>query len=455
MVWARAKEANLRREVHRRLNQDDDVAFIDAEEFESIARADGINDTAINCVIEISDMHSSRGDYFASIRDIEIQLVHLNHADWNRFYPTICRSNAPNFERNQRPRDWRNPREFVASRQGAIDSQTSIGNTQSTVNDDLLPVDIFGRSDPNPPQNGRATEGTDKAHLLPKERGEALTWNYPAVAILGLEMANVRHESTSKAILGSYKRQQQGENETLVRFPGIRNLLCNIVRMTNQQSLFDQNSRVFIFPALDLDGMRDWQGTGYDAIVLCEDGWIAGQIGMTRVSLSDAKKATLQNLVDAMSTASLVCKFLAHSILQKSEAEVNQYQKSLAERQAHASFRKHRQVPELRGLLSNNFKPICKVSFEAHGSVNQRFHPAPDPMLLSFKSCDNVLRKFLGFRTIAGTEPLDLDDDISEEGLQNLQAYLEFQNQEETSFRHEEIMNMQFSLSGRTINLCH
>ena len=46
---------------------------------------------------------------------------------------------------------------------------------------------------------------------------------------------------------------------------------------------------------------------------------------------------------------------------------------------------------------------------------------------------------------VAGPEPLDLDG-ISEEGRQNLQAYIEFQNQ--TSFRHEEIMNMQLSFSA-------
>ena len=39
----------------------------------------------------------------------------------------------------------------------------------------------------------------------------------------------------------------------LVRFPGIRNLLCNIVRMTNQQTIVDQKCRVFISAVLDLE----------------------------------------------------------------------------------------------------------------------------------------------------------------------------------------------------------
>lgn len=112
MVWAQAKEEKLRREVYRRLNPEDVAAFIDTAEFEKIGKVDGVNDTAINCVLEISEIHSSRGDYFDTIRDIEILLVPLNQDDWNWLYRTICRSDAPDFARNHRPRDWRNPREF-------------------------------------------------------------------------------------------------------------------------------------------------------------------------------------------------------------------------------------------------------------------------------------------------------------------------------------------------------
>ena len=301
-----------------------------------------------------------------------------------------------------------------------MDARTKIGDTESRVPNDLLPVDLFGQRNPNPPHDGTATEGIEKAHLLPKAKRDALTWNYAAVAVLGLPMEDVRSFSTKKAILGSYKTKKlkRGRNNRTIRviYKGIRNLLCNIVAMTCQQSHFDQHPRVFIFPALDLDAMRDWEGEGYDAIVLCEEGWDARKIGMNDIELSEAKKATRQNVVDAMSTASSVCKFLAHSVLLKPVEEVDQYQTSNDKKEAHANFRTQRQVPELHGLLNKNgfFKPICKVSFEAHGSANRRLHPAPDPMLLSFKSCNNLLRKILGFRTVAVPEPPVLDD-ISEE----------------------------------------
>lgn len=228
-----------------------------------------------------------------------------------------------------------------------MDNLTSIGNTMSTVNYGLIPFDIFGQANPDPPENGRATEGTDKAHLLPKERAEALTWSFPAVAVLGLDMARVNSDSTQKAILGCMKRETQGDGqETQLRFPGIRNLLCNIVSMTNQQSLFDQNPCVFIFPVLGLDSVRGWQGEGYDAIVMCEAAGCANRIGMGGLAVDEAKKATPGDIVTATSTASLFCKFLGHSILQKSQAEVSNYQESNTERERHLEFRRDMQIPE-------------------------------------------------------------------------------------------------------------
>lgn len=456
MVWTTAKVTALLREVYQRLSPDDDAAFIDTAAFATIGRMPKINETGINCGIKVSIIHSAKGYYFASINNIDIQLVPLipegqeRQAVWNGFHPTICRTNAPNFVRNQNC-DTRNPHEFVASRQGAMDALTSIGITMSTVNDDLIPCDIFGQANPDPPENGRATEGSDKAHLLPKERAEALTWNYPAVAVLGLDMAGVNSDSTQKAILGCVKRERQEDGqETQLCFPGIRNLLCNIVRMTNQQNLFDQNPCVFIFPVLDLNGVRGWQGEGYGAIVMCEAG-CANQIGMGGLAVDEAKKATQRDVDTAMRTASSFCKFLGHSILQKTQAEVSNYQKSSMERKRHLDFRRDMQIPELRSPLSVAddrpiFKPILKISFVAHdGGGDPDGHPAPDPMLLEYKTCNNLCRKMLGFRMLAGAEPLELDD-LSEEGQQNLRAYIQFQALTEQALRHDEIMNLELRI---------
>eukprot|EP00547_Thalassionema_nitzschioides_P005480 CAMPEP_0194205714 /NCGR_PEP_ID=MMETSP0156-20130528/4935_1 /TAXON_ID=33649 /ORGANISM="Thalassionema nitzschioides, Strain L26-B" /LENGTH=184 /DNA_ID=CAMNT_0038932071 /DNA_START=747 /DNA_END=1301 /DNA_ORIENTATION=+ len=167
------------------------------------------------------------------------------------------------------------------------------------------------------------------------------------------------------------------------------------------------------------------------------------KIGMATVRTGAAKKATRQNVTNAVITASSVCTFLGHSILQKREAEVDMYQKSFAERESHAEFRNRKQVPELTGLLDTN-KPICKVSFGGHGSGDQGLHSAPDPKLLAFKSCNNLLRKFLGFRTVAGGAEPPESDGLSEEGQQHLQAYIELQALEEREQRHQGIMSLKF-----------
>ena len=68
-------------------------------------------------------------------------------------------------------------------------------------------------------------------------------------------------------------------------------------------------------------------------------------------------------------------------------------------------------------------------------------HPAPDPLLLAFKSCNNWCRKKAGFRMLAGAEPED-DDDLSEEGRQNLANYISWQNYQQRQSQQDEIMKL-------------
>jgi hypothetical protein len=69
----------------------------------------------------------------------------------------------------------------------------------TTVNDDSIPFDIFGRT----------MLVADMAHLLPKARGDAITWNYPACAVLGLDMSHVNTDVAKKAVLGCTDSQQK------------------------------------------------------------------------------------------------------------------------------------------------------------------------------------------------------------------------------------------------------
>mmetsp|Transcript_13240 Transcript_13240/g.19471 ORF Transcript_13240/g.19471 Transcript_13240/m.19471 type:complete len:146 (-) Transcript_13240:351-788(-) len=140
------------REVYGRLDPESDAAFINCSEFDNIEKLHSVNEDGYSCLERINDIYYERCTYFFSIGDIQIQWKNpLNENDWNTFSSTVCRENIPDFERVRKQRDPRNPREFVAAREGAMNPQTSKGNTQSTVNDDLIPVDLFGRKNPISP----------------------------------------------------------------------------------------------------------------------------------------------------------------------------------------------------------------------------------------------------------------------------------------------------------------
>jgi hypothetical protein len=282
------------------------------------------------------------------------------------------------------------------------------------------------------------------AHLLPKARDDAFTWNYPGSAVLGLDMSHVAGDITKKAVLRCIDLLANPP----IKYPGVRNLLCNILRMSNQGPLFDNSPRVFIFPIYRLGAAREWAGQGYDAIIFCASEDVAQRIGMTNVTLENAKKATLSEINTAAALASTLCEFLAHSVLEKEESEVEKYQDA-GEREAHHNFRLEGEIPVPKNLSALPQKPVFKISFSAHNPEHLRNgHPAPDPMLLAFKSCNNWCRKYAGFRMVAGAEPEDFDD-LSEEGRQNLQAYNEWQAAKESTQQHNDLMNL-FGLEGGT-----
>ena len=213
-----------------------------------------------------------------------------------------------------------------------------------------------------------------------------------------------------------------------------------ILGMSNQ-GLFDESPGVLIFPIYDLEMTRKWTGQGYDAIILCESADVAWQIGMTIVTLEGAKKATLSDINEAVGLASTVCEFLAHSVLQKTEKQVNKYQDA-SDQMAHQQFRSEKKMSVPSFLSALPRKSVFKLSFLGHGCENPgNGHPAPDPMLLAFKSCDNLCRKYAGFRMVASAQPEELDD-LSEEGRQNLQAYMAWQAAGEKRQQHNDIMNI-------------
>ena len=369
------------------------------------------------------------GEYFAVRSEIWPNPPSIPLGPWIKCRDRVSRKEPPNFKRSKLEGDIRKPDEFIQSFRGALDNHAALGKSISTVNDKLIPIDVFGN----------APTATDKAHLVPKARDDAMSWTYPTAAVLGIPWGKdgkVDEVKAKKGAVGSSKMESDGR-ETI--FPGLRNLLCNIVRFAGQGPLFEAHPEVMFFPILDLDkGTRRWKGTGYDAIVLWTDKTVPLRLGMPAENLQETLDKGEINA--AARLASELCKFLAHSVLQKGESDVLSYQKNMTEKAKVSEFfnKESKTVTIPNQLQSNPTKPLLKVSFAAHPNT-EGSHPAPDPMLLGFKSVNNWCRLYEGFRMVAAAEPPE-DDELSDEGQMNLQAYLEWADSKNQQFRHKEIM---------------
>ena len=436
--WSEAEDDRLLRalSVYQRDNNNARVEDVDWDDIAQSVPGRGV----VACAARFGSLHA-QGKYFATVNEVwpqqQVSTKKIKLGNWDTCRAKVVRSRAPDFNRLQLQQDPREPNEFVNTYNGALLATTSVADSITTVNDDLIPVDIFGQP----------ALGTDKAHLLPKARDHALTWDYPACAVLGLDVeTNVDTDVIRKALLGCRDSEARRQR----KYPGIRNLLCNIVRMSNQGHYFDNDPYVFVFPICSLDSVKNWAGQGYDAIVICESAHVSQRIGMTMVSLETATTATLDEIHTAVGLASTICEFLGHSVLQKTPNRVNQYQDN-GDIVAYQQFREEKKtsVPFCPSTLHH--KPVFKISFAGHDDNDaQGKHPAPDPMLLAFKTCNNWCRKHDGFRMVAGAEPLDLDDGLSEEGKRNLQEYVVWQASMQKKQRHDEIMDL-FGHNGGVI----
>ena len=191
----------------------------------------------------------------------------------------------------------------------------------------------------------------------------------------------------------------------------------------------------------DLKEAKEWTGQGYEAIVVCASADVAQRIGMTSVALRDTDSASVTEINKAVDLASAVCQFLACSVLEKQEGDVDKYQHARdIDLQAHKTFRKEKKIAVPFDLSSELEKPVFKISFVGHDDSSQGGHPAPDLMLLAFKSGNKWCRIHAGFRVVAGAEPEE-SDDLSEEGRQNLVNYVAWQAGREKSQRHNNIMD--------------
>jgi hypothetical protein len=157
-VWSQDEEDRLLAAVLDYQKDEADEVDLDVVDWDAISQTFP-GKTLVQCAQKLNCLHVD-DKYFAAIEEIwPVEKWSLKSLrDWDACKASVCREKAPNFERLHLERDRRDTKEFVAAYTGAHLATTTVGESITTVNDDLIPVDIFGQT----------IAAADKAHLLPK-----------------------------------------------------------------------------------------------------------------------------------------------------------------------------------------------------------------------------------------------------------------------------------------------
>jgi hypothetical protein len=164
-VWSQDEEDRLLAAVldYQKDEADEaDEVDLDVVDWDAISQAFS-GKTQVQCAQKAIHVD---GKYFATIEEIwPVEKRSLKSlGDWDACKASMCCEKAPNFERLHFERDRRDPKEYVGTYTVAHLATTTVGESITTVNDDLIPVDILGQT----------IAAADKAHLLPKARDDAL-----------------------------------------------------------------------------------------------------------------------------------------------------------------------------------------------------------------------------------------------------------------------------------------
>ena len=390
-VWSQEEDAALMAGILEFLESSGEEFTIDldAVDWDEIATK-MTGKTARECSVRVERIHR-KGCLFATIEEVwpASERSSLSVASgWDTCKQSVFRGAPPKFLRFQLAGDNREADEFVNTHSGAVLDTTVVGKSVTTVNEALISVDIFGIP----------RDGAQKAHLLPRAREHALTWLYPGSAVLGLDTTADGWEVVAgKAVLGCT------DTKTAIKYPGIRNFLCNLCRVASQGDFYDTNPRVFIFPILELVEARDWTGTTYEAIVLCDSGVVAQRIGMTNVDVGDASRASLDDVRKAAKLASALCEFLAHSVLQQGKDQVNIYQDD-QQKLKHSHFREDKTIevpkqifPLLAALwpFTTVFQARCRPCRNSPTTPRSKITACTSLCKLSTNSTTNMPKFFL------------------------------------------------------------
>ena len=227
-----------------------------------------------------------------------------------------------------------------------------------------------------------------------------------------------------KALCGSVK---EGHSQALA-LTGLNRSPFNLLSFLGQETWYDKYPGVVVLPCLDPVNARDWNGSAYSIIILCNNvpgiedaNEIAVNIGLTRTPPEHLHKATEQDITNAFLLLKQVVLASAYCLSTKEGPETEagqklwqQYRDQLtsARTAAHAISGDPIAwtgvtIPKLLQLSGEEGKFVAKIDLAAMTTPDPEGNPAtPDPLLLAYKSSVNWTRRH-GFQLMAEAEPHD------------------------------------------------
>jgi len=349
----------------------------------------------------------------------------------------LCRDNCPGFLARRANPDAPGTAEYVVTRERALQAGEPAADAQSesrttTRNETIIwPTDIFGNE-----------ESGDVAHLIPASPRDATLYVDVARCALGVPESVQDWDTLQKMIHGS--REENGRHP----HTGIKHFVANKIRLERQDKYLDGAPCVLIVPVMTSDEMKNWNGEGYNAVVMvghseqynhtvkgiCKGIRMGKPPNSNRVEPEDPPVPfDVRYCIADRGQVERARQLLEQILLGLADSLVNHLKKPdildrLTEDQRAVLntlgddllFAGQLFLPEANGGTYR----VRLVSFEAHlppdippnpqpDTSPYSKHPAPDPLLLAIRAGITWSWRHRQ-KMLATTEPQDEDDELSE-----------------------------------------
>jgi hypothetical protein len=279
---------------------------------------------------------------------------------------------------------------YLAEFNVAVNSTPSFSASEK--NQAIFPTDIFG--------NAASIINNQLAQLVPYSRDNASLFIDVAIWALGLD-ERAGWKTWQKAIHGATPATSK-EKHT-----GLKHFVSNRVRLSGQYYFFDQSPNVFIIPVMSVEEMREWNGTGYKAIVMpakteeveasyaCTAIWMIQEGPVAKPIEIEKARTLLEQVLLGMAY------WLTH-VSPKIVADLDESKTDEPEIEKVDGVREKLQdlCQEFTNMTRKGVTVPCAVSNQDPSQLKVRIvtfsdhsseegHPAPDPLLLTAKAACN------------------------------------------------------------------